>query len=102
MRALLAVLVSTIAAPALAEAVTQVDTELVKGRVLAVIRMEARRACLMAVSDEASNQNSRSLAHATADAQAPNFSCAKGQPKVVGAPSYWAQAVIGFDGDPPP
>ena len=47
--------------------------------VLAVIRMEARRACLMAVLDEAGNPNALALARATADAEAPTFSCADGQ-----------------------
>lgn len=70
-----------------------------KYNVLAVIRMEARRACLMAVLDEAGNPNARALARATADTEAPTFSCATGKPKIVGAPSYWAQAVIGFEGD---
>jgi hypothetical protein len=72
-----------------------------KYNVLAVIRMEARRACLMAVVDEAGNPNSRDLARAIADAEAPAFSCATGKPRIVGEPSYWAQAVIGFPGDPP-
>jgi hypothetical protein len=72
-----------------------------KYNVLAVIRMEARRACLLAVLDEAGNPDSRALARATADADAPAFSCASGKPKIVGAPSYWAQAVIGFEGEPP-
>ena len=72
-----------------------------KYNVLAVIRMEPRRACLMAVLDEAGNTNARALARATADAEAPTFSCATGKPKIVGAPSYWAQAVIGFEGEQP-
>jgi hypothetical protein len=70
---------------------------------LAVIRMEARNACLLAVIDEAGNKDALALARATADAEAPAFSCGKDAAKarVVGAPSTWAQTVIGFPGDPP-
>jgi hypothetical protein len=71
--------------------------------VLAVIRMEARNACLLAVIDEAGNTDALALARATADAEAPAFSCRRDAAKVrvVGEPSYWAQMVIGFPGDPP-
>jgi hypothetical protein len=71
--------------------------------VLAVIRMEARNACLMAVIDEAGNNDALALARTTADAEAPAFSCARDAAKarVVGAPSTWAQHVIGFEGDAP-
>jgi hypothetical protein len=69
--------------------------------VLAVIRMEKRNACLMAALDEPGNPDPAALARATADQDAPGFSCATGKPRVVGAPSWWAQAVIGFGGDAP-
>jgi hypothetical protein len=64
--------------------------------VLAVMRMEQRNACLMALIDEAGNKNALALARSTADAEAPKFSCAKDKPRIVGEPSYWAQQVIGF------
>jgi hypothetical protein len=64
--------------------------------VLAVMRMEKRNACLMALIDEAGNKNALALARSTADAEAPKFSCAKNKPRVVGEPSHWAQQVIGF------
>jgi len=69
--------------------------------VLAVIRIEPRNACLIAAIDEAGNKDALALARATADAQAPAFSCAKDRPRVVGEASAWAQAVVGVDGDPP-
>ena len=64
--------------------------------VLAVMRMEKRNACLMALIDEAGNKNALALARSTADAEAPKFSCAKDKPRIVGEASYWAQRVIGF------
>jgi hypothetical protein len=68
--------------------------------VLAVIRMEKRNACLMALIDEG-NPDALTLARTTADTEASTFSCKTGKPRVVGAPSHWAQQIIGFKGDIP-
>jgi hypothetical protein len=69
--------------------------------VLGVLRMEPRNACLMAVIDEQANGDALALARKTADEEAPSFSCASGQAKVVGAATKWTHEAIGFDGDPP-
>ena len=69
-------------------------------KILAIIRMEKRTACLMALIDEGS-PDALTLARTTADTEAPKFSCQKGVPRIVGAPSYWAQQIIGFEGDIP-
>jgi hypothetical protein len=65
--------------------------------VLAVMRIEPRNACLIAAIDAAGNSDARALARATADQQAPTFSCGKHRPRVVGEPSAWAQEVIGWE-----
>jgi hypothetical protein len=68
--------------------------------VWAVIRVEPRNACLMAVVDEAANPDHLALARATADNEAPALACASLKPKIVGTPSRWAQEAIGLD-EPP-
>jgi hypothetical protein len=72
-----------------------------KNNVLGVLRMEPRDACLMAVIDEAANSDALTLARATADKDAPSFSCKGGKAKAVGAATQWTQEVLGFEGDPP-
>jgi hypothetical protein len=72
-----------------------------KNNVLGVLRMEPRDACLMAVIDEAANSDAPALARATADKDAPSFSCKGGKAKVVGAATQWTQEALGFEGDPP-
>jgi hypothetical protein len=63
--------------------------------VLAIVRIAARAACLMAVIDEAANINAIVLARRTADADATAFACGKDRPKILGEPSLWAQKALG-------
>ena len=70
--------------------------------VLGVIRMERRKACLMAVVDEDANADALELARKTADTDARAVTCAKQHKlKVVGVPSRWTQELLGPEGDPP-
>ena len=72
-----------------------------KNNVLGVLRIEPRNACLMAVIDEAANNGALALARATADKDAPSFSCKGGKAKLVGTSTQWTQEALGFEGDPP-
>lgn len=72
-----------------------------KHNVIGVLRMESRNACLMAVIDEDGNKEALKLARATADKDAPAFSCKDGKPKLVGAETKWTQRALGLDGEPP-
>lgn len=65
--------------------------------VWAVIRMEPRNACLMAVIDETANPDYLALARAAADNEAPALACASLRPKIVGTPSRWAKEAIGSE-----
>jgi hypothetical protein len=69
--------------------------------VLGVLRMEPRSACLMAVIDEDANKDALKLVRATADKDAPAFSCKGGKPQLVGAKTKWTNRALGLDGDPP-
>ena len=71
-----------------------------KHNVWAVIRIEPRNACLIAVIDEAANPDSLALARTTADIEAPKLACANIKAKIVGTESRWAQEAIGTD-EPP-
>ena len=55
-----------------------------KHDVWAVIRMEKRNACLMAVVDVAANPDALKLARSIADDEAPTAVCAKLKPKIAG------------------
>jgi len=68
--------------------------------VLGIIRIGRRKACQMAAIDEEANPDALALARATADADAPKFSCAQDKARIVGKPSKWAQQAIGYD-EPP-
>lgn len=69
--------------------------------VLAVLRIEARNACLMAAVDETENNDALALARAAAGTEAPTIACETQKPKILGTASRWAQEVIGYEGDPP-
>ncbi len=69
--------------------------------VLAVLRIEPRNACPMAVVDETENKDALALARAAADAEAPAFVCESNKAKMLGTPSRWAKEVLGFEGEPP-
>jgi hypothetical protein len=72
-----------------------------KHNVIGVLRMEPRNACLMAVIDENANKEALKLARATADKDAPAFSCKGGKPKLVGTKTKWTDRALGLEGDPP-
>jgi hypothetical protein len=72
-----------------------------KHDVWAVIRMEKRNACLMAVIDAAANPDALKLARNIADDEAPNSVCAKLKPKIAGEKTRWTEEAIGTD-EPPP
>jgi hypothetical protein len=71
-----------------------------KHDVWAVIRMEKRNACLMAVVDVAANPDALKLARSIADDEAPTAVCAKLKPKIAGEKTCWAEEAIGAD-EPP-
>jgi hypothetical protein len=75
-----------------------------KHNVWAVIRMEPRNACLMAVIDASANPDALTLARNIADAEAPNTACVTGKdslkPKIVGTQTRWAKEAAGLD-EPP-
>jgi hypothetical protein len=71
-----------------------------KHNVWAVIRIEPRNACQIAVIDEEANPDALTLARTTADTEAPTVRCTNIKPKIVGVTSLWAQEAIGTD-EPP-
>jgi hypothetical protein len=68
--------------------------------VLAVIRMEKRKACLMAAIDETANLDAPALARTAADTEAVKFVCGKGKVRIIGKPSQWAQRLVGEEAPP--
>jgi hypothetical protein len=67
-------------------------------KVIAVLRIEPRKACLAAAIDVDANKDAIALARQTADTETRTFICGSDQPRLVGAPSAWAQQVTGYDG----
>lgn len=69
--------------------------------VLAVLRIESRNVCLIAVVDEKANPDAITLARSTADKDAPALACAKDlKPKIVSTETQWARESIGVEVDP--
>lgn len=66
-----------------------------KHDVWAVIRMEKRNACLMAVIDAKANPDALKLARSIADDEAPKISCNKLKPKTAGRETRWTKEAIG-------
>ena len=75
------------------------DTMRGGGHVLAVIRLEAKRACLATGVDVVANADANALAREAADTVARSFTCGQDTPRVTGATTQWTQAVVG--GEPP-
>ena len=67
--------------------------------VLAVIRIEGIRACMMAAVDEAANADATALARKAADAPG-EFSCEMDTPKVLGRETRWVKMALGLEDQP--
>lgn len=76
------------------------DTMRGGGPVLAVIRLEARGACLATGVDVIANADANTLAREAADTIAHGFTCGQDTPRVTGAATQWTQAVLGDGGQP--
>lgn len=63
-------------------------------QILAVLRVEERRACLVSLIDMTANPNPYDLARETADRSAADHRCGRDKPRAFGLPTSWTERVL--------
>ena len=70
------------------------DEDARKHQVLAVLRIENRKACLITAIDMTANKQPYELAQQAADEKAASFVCGKSEAAATGEPTPWTKQVL--------